>query len=206
MIVAGIATIKERSNEFQATIKSLESQVNLIEPLESKKGCYPGDAGKFYGLRKLEEGYYFTCDDDLIYPEDYVEKMIAKLNEYNNKVVVTCHGRIFRDNPIQSYYRSTATKLRCLDNVGEDQFVQIGGTGVMAFHTSLIRPKLTDFKNGYMSDIWMAKILRENNIPTLVMAHKKGWIKYQQVKDTIYDQYRDNDKVQADTFNKIFLT
>jgi hypothetical protein len=54
------------------------NKINLYFSDNSK-----GDAFKFYRLME-SDGYFLTVDDDLIYPPNYVEYMIAKCKEYGN--------------------------------------------------------------------------------------------------------------------------
>ncbi|WP_422824221.1 glycosyltransferase [Xenorhabdus thailandensis] len=39
-------------------------------------------------------GYLFTLDDDLIYPPDYIEKLIEKIEKYERNVFICVHGNI----------------------------------------------------------------------------------------------------------------
>lgn len=194
---AGIATQSGREQQFENCMKSLESQVDKIFFLKDSEY---GDAAKFIAVNE-HDGYFFTGDDDLIFPEDYCKRMIAKLKEYDNQVIVTCHGRNFNHYPIKSYYRDYQSKYACLDAVQYDTFVQVGGTGCMAFHTDFFRPEFSEFKNGFMADLFLSLQAQKKKIPILVMAHQKGWIVQQETNGGIYEKYRNNDKVQTDFFN-----
>jgi hypothetical protein len=52
-----------------------------------------GSAGRFFIADKIK-GYLFFLDDDLIYPDDYTQKCIAKIEQYERKAIITLHGRI----------------------------------------------------------------------------------------------------------------
>lgn len=195
--VAGIATISGREQQFERCMKALESQVDKIFYLKDSEY---GDAAKFIGVNE-HDGYFFSVDDDLILPENYCERMIKKLKEYDNQIIVTCHGRNFNHYPIKSYYRDYQTKYACLDAVSHDTFVQIGGTGCMAFHTDFFKPEFSEFKNGFMADLHLSLQAQKKQVPILVMAHQKGWIIQQETTGGIHEKYRNNDKVQTDFFN-----
>lgn len=198
MIYASLASVSTRYHQRENAIKSIATQVTSVV---WHNGDAEGDKMKFKDMR---DGYFFPCDDDLLYPEDYTEKMIAKLNEYDNKVIVTCMGRILHSQPIEKYYRNASIeKFSCLNKVEKDIFVHIGGTGVMAFHTDYFRPDYTEFKNGFMSDIWLALQAQKKKIPILVMAHDANWIIQQETSGGIYEAYKDNDLEQVKAVNSI---
>jgi len=162
-----------------------------------------GDAFKFLNLEKVD-GYYFSIDDDLIYPPTYVSDTIKRCKEFNNKKVVTYHGRNFSSFPISSYYRSASERYACLNKVKNDVKVQFGGTGVMCFHTSLIKIPIDYFKNANMADVWIGKYCIENNIEIICLKHDEGYIKYIPQKSTIYNEESKSDKIQTDLVNGLF--
>ena len=114
MITAQIASIPERENMLQVVVNSLINQVDqlnvmlngykdapiFLKQLEfhtDKLNYYAtdnetGDAAKFFRVEQAK-GLFFTCDDDIQYPPDYVQVMKKKLKEYDNKVILTNHGR-----------------------------------------------------------------------------------------------------------------
>ena len=162
-----------------------------------------GDAFKFLNLEKVD-GYYFSLDDDLIYPPTYVSDTIKRCKEFNNKKVVTYHGRNFSSFPISSYYRSASERYACLTKVKNDVKVQFGGTGVMCFHTSLIKIPIDYFKNANMADVWIGKYCIENNIEIICLKHDEGYMKYIPQKSTIYNEESKSDKIQTDLVNGLF--
>jgi len=165
-----------------------------------------GDAYKFIKLEK-SNGYYFTIDDDIIYPNDYSKYLIEKVEEYNRKSIITLHGRSFDSFPINSYYKSAGRRIHCLYNHLNDESVQFGGTGVMCIHTDLLKLNLNYFKFPNMADIWIGKYAMENNINIMCVKHKEGFLKYQdsvEEVNTIHSSFCNSDKIQTDLVNSIF--
>lgn len=215
MTAAGIATIPERENELQNTLDSICPQVDVVfvysqrsirthhpnvlhvQPPPNK---YLGDAGKFIALinELTEAEYFFTCDDDLIYPPDYISTLTQKINEYGQ--IITCHGRTFPHAPINSYYRDYAQKFRCMDEVPCDTYVQFGGTGCMGFKTEQFRPQ--HFPTANMADIHLAIEAKKQNKKIICISHKAGWIQYQQVSNTIYERFKFDDSIQTQFVNE----
>ena len=162
-----------------------------------------GDALKF-ALLEESEGYYLTIDDDLIYPKNYVDYMISRCKEYSNQRVITIHGKNFSSFPIQSYYRSHFEYFHCLQQMKKNLLVQFGGTGVMCFHTSLIKIPFNFFEKPNMADVWFGKYCIENKIEIICVTHPKNFLKYQIQTETIYDKYLNNDFTQTHVVNSIF--
>lgn len=220
MIVAGIATIPSRINQVKKTIESLLPQVDLIYVALNNFTASPdgliylaeysagarvhlvrgqgSDEQKFYDVHGE---IYLSCDDDLIYPPNYVEVIKQKLEQYD---IITFHGRNFNSFPIQSYYKSAGSKYRCLDKVAQDVPVQFGGTGCMAFKPANFNVTLADFPSKYMADVHLAIKARKEGKRIMCIAHEAGWIKYQPVSNTIYDRFRDDDGEQTERVNEAF--
>jgi hypothetical protein len=162
-----------------------------------------GDGYKYYKLNE-SDGYFFTVDDDLIYPSDYAQYMIEKFEQYSGMYIVTLHGRVFYNYPIGSYYRSPHHNFTYFGDMNEDVFVHFGGSGVMMFHTNLLKFPYTDIKSANMGDIWLAKFANEKGIRIICIKHKMGYIlNVPGVRTTIFDTYKFNDKAQTDLANTI---
>jgi hypothetical protein len=163
-----------------------------------------GDAFKFMNLMNTNEGYFLSIDDDLIYPPNYVEYMVGKSKEYGDNKVITIHGRNFSKFPVGSYYRSATERYSCLTKVKNDVKVQFGGTGVMCFHSSLLKIPLSYFRVANMADVWVGKYCIENNIEIICAKHDEGYIGYTRPTSTIYDEHSRNDRIQTLVANSIY--
>jgi glycosyltransferase involved in cell wall biosynthesis len=176
----------------------LQPKINLYITDNSK-----GDAFKFMFL-ETKNGYYLTIDDDLIYPPNYVNFMVDKCKEYNNKKIITLHGRSFYNFPIKSYYNSNAQRFYYYEKVLDDVKVQFGGTGVMCLHTSLLKKSINDFLLPNMADVWIGKFAKESNIDIICVKHEKNFIKSIPHLKTIYDDSKNNDLNQTKIVNKLY--
>lgn len=203
MITAQLATIPERENILIHVINSLLPQVDKLNimlngwtytpPIKNKKLNFvhldnsKGDAAKFYRLKDVK-GYVFSCDDDLIYPPDYVKTMTKKLQEHENGVILTNHGRIMNEKPVRNSYTDRKEAFHCLKDVNQEVFLDIGGTGAMAWHSYSFFPDYDKINKKNMADIWVAKFASEQNIKILLNSHSEGWIQYLHPKRTIWDE------------------
>lgn len=240
-VIIGIATIRERRESLAETFESLLNQADrvLIYPndydpmvdrwdkvaFRSNKLGDIGDIGKFAAIwmpvfNRPDEYYCFVCDDDLIYPPDYVAKTIAAIERHDRKAVVGYHGKLYF-GPVSSYYGDLQNHVdnwgahnhRCLDEVvgPRDWRVTIIGTGCAAWHSSLFEENplsMDDFKHPNMADIWFSKKCNDLGIPRYVIPHDAGWIRHSDkvdaARDTIAARYRNDDAVQTAVFNSVY--
>jgi hypothetical protein len=223
MVTVNIASTPSRSDNLYHTVFSLLGQVDKINICLNNYTSNPfdfmgknrdkinvvfqdnslGDAGRYLFLKETD-GYYFTCDDDIIYPKHYIEDTIKRMVD-NNYKIVSYHGRTFDNFPIESYYNSKCIKYRCLDGMYKDDVVQIGGSGVMAFHTKDFNPSIDIFKRKNMSDIFLSIEADRLGMPINCLSHEKGYFRYQNVKDTIWNREHNNDSYQTRVINDYFL-
>jgi len=210
-----IASLSERESNLVKTIDSIIDQVDVVNLCLNSYEANPyphekvnvvfsdnryGDAGKFMFLEDFK-GYYFTGDDDLIYPPTYVYDMIKEIDDC---FIVTHHARSFDKFPIKSYYKSPAIKHRCLGEEKELRNVQFGGTGVMGFHTDYFKPSFDIFKRANMADIWIGIEAHKQNKMILALPHSEDYFKYQHVPNTIYEVEANNCDYQTEIVNKYF--
>jgi hypothetical protein len=151
------------------------------------------DNGKFFGLTQIKEPcYYFTCDDDLIYPPSYIPDMIAKIEEH--KAIVTHHGRILTREGIP-YYKGHKT-FRCLNEISKDEQIDVPGTGCTAFDTEYFNPtELWKSPDLRMSDLIFGLEAAKQGKKIMVLKHQTGYIQHSthiNLKDTIWANEQGN--------------
>lgn len=194
-VIIGIATYngKGRAESLIKAINSLrghDAQVFLYD--NSKHILNLTDNGKFYGLTKMDEPcYYFSCDDDLIYPENYIPETIEKIKEH--ACIVTYHGRKLTREGVP-YYKGHKS-FRCLGDVINDEVIDVPGTGVTAFDTSYFNP--TEIWKGpdlRMSDLVFGLEAAKQNKKIIVLKHQTGYILQAGInlRDTIWHQEQGN--------------
>jgi hypothetical protein len=190
-IVIGIATTGDRPNELKHTLESLNEQTvkaDLIHVHDNSKEIDYTDNGKFIILSHLpDEVYFFSCDDDILYPEDYIEKTIEAIDKH--KTIVTYHGRNLRGKGLNYYHEHSA--FRCDQSFIETKKIDVCGTGVTAFRTDYFNP--TDIykaEDKCMSDlVFSLEAIKQGKEITHV-GHYGNWIIPQiNSGSTIYDRF-----------------
>ena len=206
----------QREESLNRTVDSLLPQVDMIFVAlngydkvpafleNNKKIVYAlmdnklGDAAKFYDVDQ-RNGFVLTCDDDLAYPPEYVKYMVDGVKRH--KGVVTLLGKCYDKRPVYSF-RSGYTRIyRCLVAVKGDHVVDVGGTGVMAFHTDLIKLSVDDFPKKNMADIWLSKAAKEQGVSITVLSHPARYVSHKRYSQRIWITERGGDKYQTEVLN-----
>lgn len=224
-IIIGIATIKERKHMLPQVLDSLQGENTKIfvycndyasNSKYSNVFMYPGetdlgDAGKYWGVwQTTEPAYYFTCDDDLIYPPDYVQTMVAAIERYDRNAAVSMHGKEYY-GPVNSYYGDInaqcadgrAKAYHCLHPQPQDAPVTVLGTGCAAWHSSLVDLSIEDFPVPNMADIWFSKKLNSAGVPRYAIAHEPLEYIEPPKGSTIWEKHNNNDAIQTAVFNSV---
>jgi hypothetical protein len=145
-----------------------------IIPLRSQEYGECGDIGKFHMVDKLN-GYYFTVDDDIVYPPDYAQNMVNLIKQHSNKIVAGVHGCVLNFKNFWNYYRSrNLTHYRAA--LPNPRFVHVIGTGTAAFHTQFFCLNREMFAIPNMADIWFAIEGQKQKVPFLLIKRKSGWL------------------------------
>lgn len=219
-IIYNVASYK-RGDTLIKTIESIYNQCDIInvtlndydeipvELYDKKINLFisdndRGDAYKFYKLMD-SDGYFFTIDDDLIYPENYTQYMVDKVNQYDRKSIITLHARTFNSFPINSFYGRNTSVYHFRQLLNEDCKVQFGGTGVMCFHTDLFKVPIEYFDRPNMADVWIGKYAKENNIEIVCAKHNAGFVNQQEFDGSIYNNDLRNDTIQTALTNECYM-
>lgn len=217
--IVGMASLPDRLDCVEQVIHSLYDQVDKLvlglnnyteipSFLKLKKiEAYLldnslGDAAKFYKVDEYKNDYYFACDDDIIYPNNYCEVLIEKSKQHN--AIVGVHG-VQLIKPVSSYYKNRKV-FHCLHPLENDIQVDLLGSGACLIDTSLLNISVNDFKIPNMADIWLGDLCNTQNVKSVVIQRGDKWLKYCSEMDdkwTIYDEFKNKkDDIQTNIVSK----
>lgn len=200
--VAVFATTGDRKKELKAAVKSIIKQVDVVHIYDNSKQIDLTDNGKFILLGVFSEPvYYFTCDDDILYPSDYVERTIREIEKH--KCIISWHGRVLKEGR-KKYYGADHEGYRFFqENRKVD--LDVGGTGVTAFRTDYFEP--TDIAASpykCMSDLVFSLEAWKQDKRIVLPEKKAAWIVDIPVKNSIFRRYRNSEQVeQIELMNRI---
>jgi len=199
--IAFIASVKEREQQLKIVINSIYDQVDLIhlvlnwyqeipDWIKEKGKIFPHlnpqntnahdsiwiylEAENAVGRIEHTGRYYFTMDDDLLYPQNYIDKLIACIEKNERRAVITVHGSIIK-RLFKNYFQSRRT-FGFSDALDEDIVVSTAGVGTTAFHSSTIKPTLQNFPFPFARDLWASILCAKHKVPIVTIQRPYGWI------------------------------
>jgi hypothetical protein len=161
------------------------------------------DGSRFINAH-AKPGYCLVCDDDIIYPPDFVETMVNWHTAVGG--FITVMGKVLKPRPLQSYYKGWAQNFRTFDKIDQLQRVDIPGCCGIMWHTKEVLLSHYDMEIPN-SDVVVGVHAMQRNIPCHVIPHAADWLTNlmpELPKDTlsIFGKYRKNDKIQTDYINR----
>jgi hypothetical protein len=216
--LAGVATTPDRLGCFEQAFQAIAAQVDGIHVYLNGHAEVPaflrglpqvrchlsaehddlGDAGKFFALPSLSDGHFLSFDDDIAYPADYADRLIAGVQAYDCPVGV--HGSLLRRD-VGSYYRHEGRyTLHFKAALARDLPVDVLGTGTLCFDLDRHRPGTRfDYRN--MADLWAAEAFARDGTPLVCLRRDEGWL---QPLDTGTESIWDANRVRP-TVQKILV-
>jgi hypothetical protein len=191
MVTANLATHKARSGVLQQVIDTLVNQVDLVrvyandykpkvKGAEVVTGEDLTDRGKFYFV---DDSIYFSCDDDILYPTDYVQRTLEKLEKYPN-AIITYHGRILLGKGRNYYFGHKS--FHCLRSLHYDTFIDVAGSGVSCFNGKLWKPDVLQYPDQKMSDLLFSLEAARAGKKIICASHQMGWLQIAVDDESIY--------------------
>ncbi len=200
-VTANIATQPHRFERLLSMLNSIDGQFDEIRlylnnfsyvPDELKKyTTYIGDDltdnGKFFWSNNQNE-YYFTLDDDIIYPSDYVQKTLPLIGDR----IISYHGRILTGRGRGYYGKHKAYMYHW--SLERERRLDIMGTGVSAFDTDIFKPNLWKTPNYKMTDLTISLEAHMCGIQIISPIKEKNWLSHDEISfDGICYDLRDKD-------------
>ena len=214
-VTVGIASIPSRRDTLRQVVQRLLLQVDeigvylngypdvpdflrdpRIKVVRSQDKGDIGDAGKFHWVGTCR-GYYATCDDDLLYPPDYIQRLVKTIEDHGRRAVVGVHGALLRE-PLTSYYQSRRV-FHFSKALGNPVQVHVLGTGTTAFHTSTIQVTPEDFKAPNMADVWLAVLGQVQRVPFFCIPRGEGWLQDAGSTESIFGHSKQKTGSSKDT-------
>ena len=196
-ISVGIATTPRRYESLLSALPTLLNQTRqpnqisiflnefpTIPPLPKMDGIFYviaegalADRGKFFGCDQWN-GYWISVDDDILYPPDYIERLVEALERDEYHHVVGVHGTLLA-RPFSDFasYMNSRIVLDYRASLETSRQVHMLGTGTVAFHTNNFCPDLRAMPFPNMADVFFAVQAKQAGIPLLAIDRPKRWLK-----------------------------
>lgn len=194
--VAAIATLAGRTETFRQVLAAIRPQVDHVfvyldgydappaflsglERVSVQRAEDVGDlhaSSRFLCLQQLEiPTVVAMVDDDIRYPEKYIDTLVAALDQVRGQAIVGVHGRIFIP-PHKSYVRD-AMQVHYGMGLSKPCQVHELGVGTCAFVSSVldVDPRRWDRRD--MNDITIATEAQRRDLPRVAIAREAEWLK-----------------------------
>jgi|SRR5690606_29448926 len=133
-------------------------------------------ADKKFHWAHEHEGVYLSCDDDFVYPPDYVARMVANVERFGGRAIVTAHGRTYPPHPVNAADQLLGRTATLSSRVPHGRWVNHAGTGVLAWDAAQIKVPL-EYPIINRTDVQMSAWANREGIPIWVVPHVPGWLK-----------------------------
>jgi len=164
------------------------------------------DVGKYASMNNVV-GYLVVIDDDILYPPDYVSRLLVEVELLNREAVVGVHGIRYsrtephpHENRIVSHFTSAASGF----------WADALGAGTIGFHSDTITFSREDFPTGGVGDISVASKCLGAGVPLWCLARQSGWLNEIEtpVESRLFNTKRNNPSLADEvlgSFNKRLL-
>jgi hypothetical protein len=206
VVIACFASIAPRRHQLVRAVESILPQVDRVfiylngwsEPWPglwpyadkidwtfSRVSGWRGSEAKFWWsdaakLRQLEledVDAYLCCDDDILYPDDYVTRMREAMARHPGDMIGV-HGAQIRE-PVTNYHQCLELRAGFQQPLHRDTQVHLLGTGTVAFEPALWRGLLglETFYVPNMADLWLALAVRQAGRKLWAVARPAKWLR-----------------------------
>jgi glycosyltransferase involved in cell wall biosynthesis len=196
-------------DKYETIPSELENKNNLIILRSQDYSIDHRDNAKFLIFNRLKSlgasFYYFTADDDIEYPQDYIHSMINGIERYERKAVIGVHGVVLEEEP-SAYFKRRFTYHFSTNTIRNDVLVNNLGTGTVGFHSDAFDSIDPDaWKLGGMVDILFSIECKKRAIPMVCIRRHAGWlIEFEQAKSTpnLFSEFNKKEDAIIEQLNK----
>ena len=154
-----------------------DDKVFIVRDISAPESARLGASAKFHWLWQgaVATGHHFSIDDDIVYPPDYVERCVRKIDEHDRRVVVGYHGLLYPPRMVRYFKDRRAWPYD--HGCDSDRFVHAIGTGTASFHTSALKLTRGDFAQPNSCDLYLGIACQRQRVPMLCLERKTGYLK-----------------------------
>jgi len=194
--IGGMATIKSRLSTLEAVLDSIVNQLSILYVYFNDHKEVPrfiskyrnvvailgvdsyGDLNanaKMYFMDYEESGIAFTLDDDIIYPSNYVSRMLAMYSRYPKGACLSVHGSVIPDHASWYYERKIVYGFQ--NAMGKSNIVNLIGSGTAVFPVGILHNYNFDYKNLIYVDLQITLASLHSLLPVVVVSRPSQWLK-----------------------------
>lgn len=158
------------------------------------------DGSKFLRAPTEPGHYVLVCDDDIAYPEGFVQHMISLLkNPFKDRSILSIMGKVMQPRPIRSYFKDELICCKTFETQKALYAVEIPGTCAMVYCTDHV-VITTEAMKSPNSDICVGVWAKQNGVRCYVIPHGATWLTdltslLPAGSPNMFDRYKGDDSV-----------
>jgi len=134
-----------------------------------------GSELRFMYYNQYKNDYYFTIDDDILYPVDYSDILIDNMVKHENNAVCCVHGSNINLTKNKMFWEGRRT-YHFTRKLEEEKKIMVPGVGTTCFNTSTLKINMEDFKFPNISDAYISTFLKKQNIQAYSIIRNDMWL------------------------------
>lgn len=163
-------------NEYDRIPEELNRHANVVPLLGYQHRGDLSAAGKMIFLTHENSGQAFVLDDDIIYPPDYVETMLAIHDSLGGNVGICVHGSIIPDSASWYYERSVIYDVET--ELTDVAAVNLIGSGTFSYRIEDGNLTLENFLGPVQVDLTISKSFLAKGMPLVACPRRRGWLQF----------------------------
>ena len=195
-VVGAMATMSSRTGTFPAALASVLPQVDRLylfldgfesipAEIRAQEKCFavvtrePGNlhaSSRFLAPRLFgSDAVICLFDDDILYPEGYVQRIAAALDEFGGEALVGFHAFLYLP-PHRSYVRDRLM-IGFPRSLTAPRRVHELGSGTLGFLSSRFSPDPTSWRYHDVDDLYVAAEANRSGLFKIALPRPQGWIR-----------------------------
>ncbi len=136
-----------------------------------------GSEVRFFNYLEQEPNtYFFTVDDDILYPTDYTKRMVSAMAAYDNSAVMCVHGSIIDLTRNENFYSEARKVYSFKSYLPRERLVMLPGVGTSCFFRSNVMIDYHDFVCENMSDVFVGVFLAKQGVDIFTIKRESDWL------------------------------
>lgn len=171
-----LASLRPQVDELRVICHGVDEAPRFVTNFADRVACEPDRFGSAAKLRWAREwrGLYLGCDDDLLYPVDYVATMARWVKRWKGRALCAIGGRLFSDHGDR--YPADAQRMGYPVGGNAGAWINYPNAAGLAFDTRLQVPSFIPEKN--QEEAYLAIWAQRHAVPIWLVPKRDHWVKW----------------------------
>jgi hypothetical protein len=135
-----------------------------------------GSEIRLFPYNLYPKAYFFSVDDDILYPSNYADTLIQAMQLYRNRVVCCVHASNIKLQQEQHFFTNHRQIVHFTEALQRNRRMMLPGVGTSCFYTPYVNINRAQFTTNNMSDTYTACFLAKQHIPVIAIQREVSWL------------------------------